>query len=249
MTVVCPVSPPRHGLRRLRGHAARVGAAPARPDARPSCARPGSRPHGFVVETDPVDAVRDALAQLEPRSTRSSSRRIPSSGPAGCAATSSSRSRKVAGDVPVEHVVVDLEHEGGEANVLVIANETVLGEPLLERIRERAQPLAGELPDHLPAERSRAGRASRGGAAAAARAGRAARRGDRRRTARSRTPTRTRRRMQAVARRARRRDHRLDLPGRDARAGCGATSSSGCARTRAAGRARRVRRGARRGGV
>ena len=33
--------------------------------------------------------------------------------------------RKVAGDVPVEHVVVDLEHEEDEANVLVIANETV----------------------------------------------------------------------------------------------------------------------------
>jgi hypothetical protein len=42
--------------------------------------------------------------------------------------------------LPVEHVVVDLEREpGGETNVLVIANETVVGEPLLEKIRERAQ--------------------------------------------------------------------------------------------------------------
>jgi len=38
----------------------------------------------------------------------------------------------------VEHVVVDLESEGGPANVLVIANETVLGPPLLEQIKVRA---------------------------------------------------------------------------------------------------------------
>ena len=40
--------------------------------------------------------------------------------------------------MPVEHIVVDLKAEGGEANVLVVANETVVGEPLLDRIRERA---------------------------------------------------------------------------------------------------------------
>src|SRR5207237_7573771 len=40
--------------------------------------------------------------------------------------------------LPVEHVVVDVTAEGGEANVLVIANETVVGDPLLARIRERA---------------------------------------------------------------------------------------------------------------
>jgi hypothetical protein len=41
--------------------------------------------------------------------------------------------------LPVEHVVVDLEKEArAEANVLVIANETVVGDALLEKIRERA---------------------------------------------------------------------------------------------------------------
>ena len=43
---------------------------------------------------------------------------------------------RIAG-VLVKHVVVE-PVEGGEANVLVIANETVLGEPLLEKIKERA---------------------------------------------------------------------------------------------------------------
>ena len=45
---------------------------------------------------------------------------------------------RVAGDIPFEHVVVDLAAEHGEANVLVVANQTVLGEPLLAAIRERA---------------------------------------------------------------------------------------------------------------
>ena len=47
------------------------------------------------------------------------------------------RVREAAGGLPVEHIVVDLKAEG-EANVLVIANETVVGDPLLDRIRERA---------------------------------------------------------------------------------------------------------------
>jgi hypothetical protein len=47
------------------------------------------------------------------------------------------RVRDVAGAVPVEPIVVDLSEEG-EANVLVLANETVVGDPLLARIRERA---------------------------------------------------------------------------------------------------------------
>jgi hypothetical protein len=49
------------------------------------------------------------------------------------------RVRKAAGDLPVEHVVVDVMSEGGQANVLVVANETVVGERLLERIRDRAR--------------------------------------------------------------------------------------------------------------
>jgi hypothetical protein len=46
--------------------------------------------------------------------------------------------RKAAGDRPVAHVVADVSARAG-ANVLVVANETVLGDPLLDRIRERAR--------------------------------------------------------------------------------------------------------------
>jgi hypothetical protein len=44
----------------------------------------------------------------------------------------------VAGQRPVEHVVVDVTAETGQKNVLVIANETVLGRELLDKIRDRA---------------------------------------------------------------------------------------------------------------
>jgi GABA permease len=46
---------------------------------------------------------------------------------------------RAAAPIPVRHVVVDLEAEGAEKNVLVIANETVVSDELLDRIRRRAQ--------------------------------------------------------------------------------------------------------------
>jgi phosphopantetheine adenylyltransferase len=46
--------------------------------------------------------------------------------------------RRLAGDRPFQHVVSDVTGRTGRANVLVVANETVLGERLLDRIRERA---------------------------------------------------------------------------------------------------------------
>ena len=49
------------------------------------------------------------------------------------------RIRSAAGDVPVEHVVVDMTREGGPVNVLVIANETVVGAALLDKIRTRSK--------------------------------------------------------------------------------------------------------------
>jgi hypothetical protein len=46
--------------------------------------------------------------------------------------------RKIAGGRPVEHVVSDVSPRVGAA-VLVLANETVLGEKLLDRVRARAK--------------------------------------------------------------------------------------------------------------
>jgi hypothetical protein len=95
---------------------------------------------GLVVETDPVAATRDALAQLEPPPDEIIVSTHPLQRSGWLRRNVVERIESAAGGLPVEHVVVDLKREpGGEANVLVIANETVVGEPLLEKIRERAQ--------------------------------------------------------------------------------------------------------------
>ena len=99
----------------------------------------GISAHGLVVETAPVDAVRDALAQLEPPPDRIVVSTHPAEKSGWMRKNVVEKIRDVAGETPVEHIVVDLEAEGGPKNVLVIANETVIGEPLLDRIRERAR--------------------------------------------------------------------------------------------------------------
>jgi hypothetical protein len=99
----------------------------------------GISAHGLVVDTSPVDAVKDALAQLEPPPDRIVVSTHPEEKSGWLRKNVVDRIREAAGDIPVEHVVVDLESEGGPKNVLVVANETVIGEPLLARIRERAK--------------------------------------------------------------------------------------------------------------
>jgi hypothetical protein len=137
ITVVCPVNPPREGY--VVYDDTRRAAARRRLDKTlEQLQAVGISADGFVVESDPVDAVRDALAQLEPPVDEIVVSTHPASRSGWLRRHVVERIRKVAGDIPVEHVVVDLAEEGGEANVLVIANETVLGEPLLDAIKARA---------------------------------------------------------------------------------------------------------------
>ena len=92
---------------------------------------------GYVVEADPAAAVRDALATLEPpvHEILVSTHAEAKSGWLRRGVLEQIRS--AAGDLPVEHLVPKGESPD-EANVLVIANETVLGAPMLDKIRERA---------------------------------------------------------------------------------------------------------------
>ena len=65
MTVVCPVNAPREGY--VVYEDTRRAAARRRLDKTLAGLREaGIAADGFVVDADPVDAVRDALAQLEP---------------------------------------------------------------------------------------------------------------------------------------------------------------------------------------
>ena len=136
MTVVSPVNEPQRGyvvytdtrrasaqrrLERALGHL-REAAIPA---------------DGYVVEADPAAAVRDALATLEPPVDEVLVSTHPEAKSGWLRRGVLDRIRSAAGSVPVEHLVSDGEGPT-EANVLVIANETVLGEPLLAKIRERA---------------------------------------------------------------------------------------------------------------
>lgn len=139
VTVIAPVNSPRAGY--VVYDDTRRASAGRRLDKTLATLREGGVPaHGMVVEADPVDAVRDALATLEPTPTEIVVSTHPETRSGWLRRNVVDRVRKAAGDVPVEHVVVDLEAERAvEANVLVVANETVLGRALLDRIRERAR--------------------------------------------------------------------------------------------------------------
>ena len=98
----------------------------------------GISAHGLVVDSDPVTAVRDALAQLEPSVDEIILATHPQQKSGWLRKNVVDRIREGAGSVPVEHVIVDITAETGAKNVLVLANETVVGQALLDRIRERA---------------------------------------------------------------------------------------------------------------
>jgi hypothetical protein len=136
VTVVAPVNQPRQGY--VVYYDTRKAAARRRLDKTLELLRSESVPAtGVVVESDPVAAVRDAIEQLEPDEVIVSTHPQQKSG--WLRRNAVDQMRRVAGDLPFEHVVVDLAGEHGPANVLVVANQTVLGDELLERIRARSQ--------------------------------------------------------------------------------------------------------------
>ncbi len=136
VVVIAPVNAPREGY--VVYDNTRRAAAGRRLDRTLTRFREaGIAATGHVVDNDPLAAVKDAIAIEEPDEL------IVSTHPE---ATSGWRRRnlleeirKAAGPLPVEHVVSDVAARVGAQNILVIANETVLGEPLLERIREKAR--------------------------------------------------------------------------------------------------------------
>jgi hypothetical protein len=92
---------------------------------------------GHVVDNDPLSAVKDAIALEEPDELVVSTHPETKSG--WRRRNLLDEIRKACGGIPLEHVVSDVASRVGAENVLVIANETLLGEPLLDRIRARAR--------------------------------------------------------------------------------------------------------------
>ena len=141
VTVVCPVNQPREGY--VVYEDTRRASAGRRLERTLAALRSeGISASGYVVESDPVAALRDALVQLEPPPDEIIVSTHPRQKSGWLRRDVVERIRRAASGLPVEHVVVDLGEDGAdamtEANVLVVANETVVGNALLERIRGRA---------------------------------------------------------------------------------------------------------------
>jgi hypothetical protein len=137
ITVIAPVNEPNQGYV-IYDDTRRASAGRRLDKTLRALREAGLSAQGFVVETGPVQAAVDALAQLEPRideivvSTHEPER-------------SGWLRRDVVGDIerrakgiPVKHVVVDRSGGGEDVNVLVIANQTMVSPELLDGIRHRA---------------------------------------------------------------------------------------------------------------
>jgi len=109
----------------------------------------GIAARGAVVDPDPLQALKDAVYQYRPDEVIISTHPAERSG--WLRGKLVERARKAL-EVPVEHVVVDLESPREREHVLVLANQTMVGGPLLETIRERAQTGPAEFTLIAPAE-------------------------------------------------------------------------------------------------
>jgi phosphopantetheine adenylyltransferase len=134
VVVVAPVTQPRGGYVVYRD--SRRAAAGRRLDRVLAFLRLAGIPaYGAVYDDDPLSAAKDVLAAEEIDEIVVSTHPETTSG--WLRKDLVEEIRKAAGERPVEHVVSDVGARVG-ANILVVANETVLGEPLLDRIRQRA---------------------------------------------------------------------------------------------------------------
>jgi hypothetical protein len=134
--VIAPVNEPSAGYVVYRN--SRRATAGRRVDRMVAALRAAGIPaHGDVFEGGPVAAVEDVLALEDIDELIVSTHPEEKSGWLRKKNVLGQLKRLV-GDRPFKHVVSDVTARSGRANVLVIANETVLGEPLLDRIRQRA---------------------------------------------------------------------------------------------------------------
>jgi phosphopantetheine adenylyltransferase len=134
VVVVAPVTEPSQGYVVYRD--SRRATAGRRLDRALSQLQEAGIPaHGGVYEADPLTAVKDILASEHIDEIIVSTHPETKSG--WLRKNLVEEIRRAAGARPVQHVIADTASRS-VANVLVVANETVLGEPLRDRIRARA---------------------------------------------------------------------------------------------------------------
>jgi hypothetical protein len=110
----------------------------------------GIAARGAVVDPDPLQAIKDAVYEYQPDEIIISTHpgQMKSS---WLRANLVERARKAV-DIPVDHVEVDLSSPREQTHVLVIANQTILGEPLLAAIHERNEASPAEFTLLIPAD-------------------------------------------------------------------------------------------------
>ena len=135
VAVVAPVTQPREGYVVYRD--SRRAAAGRRLERTLEALRAAGIPaHGGVFDDEPLVAVKDVLSSEEVDEIIVATHPETKSG--WLRKNLVEEIRKVAGGRPVEHVVSDVVGRAG-VNVLVVANETVLGDALADRIRARTR--------------------------------------------------------------------------------------------------------------
>ena len=136
VTVVCPQNQPRHGSV-IYDDAVRAAAENRLRTTLAELEQVGIEADGAVMDPDPYSAIMDALAE------HGADRIIISTHPetrSGWLRRDLIDRVRDATGLPVEHVVVDLDADREEATrTLVVANRTVHGAPLLERLQAKAR--------------------------------------------------------------------------------------------------------------
>ncbi len=112
----------------------------------------GIAARGAIVDPDPLQALRDALHQYAPVDEVIISTHPGAVRSSWLRGGLVDRARKAAEDIPVTHVEVDLDSPRERIHVLVIANRTIGGGPLLEAIRERARATPADFTLVAPAD-------------------------------------------------------------------------------------------------
>lgn len=137
VTVIAPVNEPRHGYV-VYENTRRSSAGRRLTKTLKHLREAGIPSQGFVVDTGPVAAVKDALQQIEPKPDEIVVSTHPPQKSGWTRRNVLEDIGKAAGDIPVRHVVAADEAATAEKNVLVVANQTILSPELLDKIRHRA---------------------------------------------------------------------------------------------------------------
>ena len=135
VTVICPQNQPRHGYV-VYDEGVRAAAENRLKTTLAQLNEAGIHAEGDLMDPDPYAATMDAVAEYEPDVIIISTHPETRSG--WMRRDLVSRVQADTG-LPVEHVVVDLDREREHAtHVLVVANRTVSGGPLIELLKQKA---------------------------------------------------------------------------------------------------------------